>query len=84
MGSEPPGYDELLRTTQADAAVDLADYSRRSGCGRRPARIAGDPLETKDADSTTRMPQAMILRICVNCQCDVLRARLRRGSRERP
>ncbi len=27
-------------------------------------------------------PQALILRICVNCACDVLRARLRRGSRE--
>jgi len=27
-------------------------------------------------------PRALILRICVNCACDVLRARLRRGSRE--
>jgi RNA polymerase sigma factor (sigma-70 family) len=27
-------------------------------------------------------PQALILRICVNCACDALRARLRRGSRE--
>jgi RNA polymerase sigma-70 factor (ECF subfamily) len=28
-------------------------------------------------------PQALILRICVNCACDVLRARMRRGSREK-
>ena len=27
-------------------------------------------------------PRAIILRICVHCACDVLRARLRRGSRE--
>jgi RNA polymerase sigma-70 factor (ECF subfamily) len=27
-------------------------------------------------------PRALMLRICVNCACDVLRARLRRGSRE--
>jgi len=27
-------------------------------------------------------PRALILRICVNCACDVLRSRLRRGSRE--
>jgi RNA polymerase sigma factor (sigma-70 family) len=28
-------------------------------------------------------PRALILRICVNCACDVLRARMRRGSREK-
>jgi RNA polymerase sigma factor (sigma-70 family) len=27
-------------------------------------------------------PRALILRICVHCACDVLRARLRRGERE--
>lgn len=28
-------------------------------------------------------PRALILRICVHCACDVLRARLRRGAREK-
>jgi RNA polymerase sigma-70 factor (ECF subfamily) len=38
---------------------------------KRRARIARHPR-----------PRALILRICVNCACDVLRARLRHKSRE--
>jgi RNA polymerase sigma factor (sigma-70 family) len=83
LGSEPSGYDALLRPIQDQmlrsiwritrVAEDAEDALQESLTiiWRRRARIGRHPH-----------PHALILRICVNCACDVLRARLRRGSRE--
>jgi RNA polymerase sigma-70 factor (ECF subfamily) len=83
LGSEPPGYDALLRPMQDQMlrsiwritriAQDAEDALQESLAiiWKRRARIGRHPR-----------PQALILRICVNCACDVLRARLGRQSRE--
>jgi len=80
---EPLDYDALLRPIQQQmlrsiwritrVAQDAEDALQESLAiiWRRRARIQQHPR-----------PGALILRICVNCACDVLRARLRRGSRE--
>ncbi|MCX7427525.1 MAG: RNA polymerase sigma factor [Planctomycetia bacterium] len=83
MDSEASSYDALIRpvhdqmlrsiwriTRVAEDAEDALQESL-SIIWRRRARIARHPC-----------PRAIILRICVNCACDVLRARMRRGSRE--
>lgn len=72
-----PIQDQMLRsiwriTRRAEDAEDALQESLTVVWNRR-ARIARHPH-----------PQALILRICVNCACDALRARLRRGSWEEP
>jgi RNA polymerase sigma-70 factor (ECF subfamily) len=83
LGEQWPGYDTLLRPIQDQmlrsiwritrVAEDAEDALQESLTiiWRRRARIERHPR-----------PQALILRICVNCACDVLRARSRRRSRE--
>jgi RNA polymerase sigma-70 factor, ECF subfamily len=70
-----PHEDQMLRsiwriTRVAEDAEDALQESLTIIWKRR-ARIAQHPR-----------PRALVLRICVHCACDVLRARLRRGSRE--
>ena len=70
-----PLEDQMLRsiwriTRVAEDAEDALQESLAIIWKRR-ARIERHPC-----------PRAIILRICVHCACDVLRARLRRGSRE--
>jgi RNA polymerase sigma factor (sigma-70 family) len=83
LDSEPSGYDALVRPIQ--------DQMLRSIW--RITRVAEDAEDALQESLTiiwkrrTRIqrhprPQALMLRICVNCACDALRARLRRGSRE--
>ncbi len=84
MDSEPSSYDALVRPIQDQmlrsiwritrVAEDAEDALQESLTiiWKRRARIARHPR-----------PQALILRICVNCACDVLRARLRHTSREK-
>jgi RNA polymerase sigma-70 factor (ECF subfamily) len=83
LGSQWPGYDTLLRPIQDQmlrsiwritrVAEDAEDALQESLTivWRQRARIQRHPR-----------PQALILRICVNCACDVLRARSRHRSRE--
>ncbi len=83
MDSETSSYDALVRPVQDQmmrsiwritrVAEDAEDALQESLTiiWKRRARIGRHPR-----------PKALILRICVNCACDVLRARLRRGSRE--
>jgi RNA polymerase sigma factor (sigma-70 family) len=83
LDCETSGFDALIRPIQDQMlrsiwritrnAEDAEDALQESltVVWRRRARIAKHPR-----------PRALILRICVNCACDVLRARLRRGSRE--
>jgi len=83
LASEPSSYDALVRPIQdqmlrsiwriARVAEDAEDALQESLTiiWKRRERIARHPR-----------PRALILRICINCACDVLRARLRRGSRE--
>lgn len=83
LGLQPPGYDALIRPIQDQmlrsiwritrVVEDTEDALQESLTiiWKRRARIERHPR-----------PQALILRICVNCACDVLRARLRRVSRE--
>jgi RNA polymerase sigma-70 factor, ECF subfamily len=80
---EPSGYDALLRPIQDQML-------------RTIWRITRNPQDAEDALQESLItiwkrrarierhsrPHALILRICVNCACDVLRARLRHGSRE--
>ncbi len=83
MNAEPSSYDALIRpledqmlrliwriTRVAEDAEDALQESLTIIWKRR-ARIERHPC-----------PRALVLRICVHCACDVLRARLRRGSRE--
>lgn len=83
MDSESSSYDALVRPIQ--------DQMLRSIW--RITRIAEDAEDALQESLTiiwkrrTRIeqhprPRALVLRICVNCAVDVLRARLRRGSRE--
>jgi RNA polymerase sigma factor (sigma-70 family) len=84
LGSESSGYDALLRPIQDQmlrsiwritrVAEDAEDALQESLTiiWKRRTRIALHPR-----------PQVLILRICVHCACDALRARLRRGSREK-
>jgi RNA polymerase sigma factor (sigma-70 family) len=70
-----PIQDQMLRsiwriTRSAEDAEDALQESLTIIWKRR-ARIERHPH-----------PKALILRVCVNCACDVLRSRLRRGSRE--
>ncbi len=83
LDCEPLTYDAMVRPMQDQmmrsiwritrVAEDAEDALQESLTiiWKRRARIARHPR-----------PRALILRICVNCACDVLRARLRRGSRE--
>ena len=83
MVSEPSGYDALLGPIQDQmlrsiwritrVAEDAEDALQESLTiiWKRRGRIQRHPR-----------PQSLILRICVDCACDVLRAKLRRGSRE--
>jgi RNA polymerase sigma factor (sigma-70 family) len=83
LDSDPSNYDALVRPIQDQmlrsiwritrVAEDAEDALQESLVilWKRRARIGRHPR-----------PRALILRICVNCACDVLRARLRRGSRE--
>jgi RNA polymerase sigma-70 factor (ECF subfamily) len=83
LGSQPSGYDNVLRPIQDQmlrsiwritrVVEDAEDALQESLTiiWKRWARIERHPR-----------PRALILRICVNCACDALRARLRRGSRE--
>jgi RNA polymerase sigma factor (sigma-70 family) len=83
LGSQLSGYDTLLRPVQDQmlrsiwritrVAEDAEDALQEALTiiWKRRARIERHPR-----------PQAIILRICVNCAWDVLRARLRRRSRE--
>jgi RNA polymerase sigma-70 factor (ECF subfamily) len=83
LGSEPSSYDALVRPIQEQMLRSIWRVTR-------VAKDADDALQ----DSLTIIwkrrariqrrppPQAPILRICVNCACDVLRARLRRRTRE--
>jgi RNA polymerase sigma-70 factor, ECF subfamily len=83
LDSELSGYDALIRPAQDQmlrsiwritrVAEDAEDALQESLAliWRRLARIRRHPH-----------PQALILRICVDCACDVVRARSRRGSRE--
>jgi RNA polymerase sigma-70 factor, ECF subfamily len=85
LGSQPSGYDTLVRPVQDQmlrliwritrVAEDAEDALQESLTiiWKRRARIERHPR-----------PQALVLRICANCACDVLRARLRRGSLETP
>jgi RNA polymerase sigma factor (sigma-70 family) len=80
---EPSSYDALVRPIQDQmlrsiwrivrVAEDAEDalQDALTVIWKRRARIARHP-----------QPKALVLRICVNCACDVLRARLRRGSRQ--
>ena len=80
---QPSGYDALIGPIQdqmlrsiwriARVAEDAEDALQEAliVIWKRRARIERHPN-----------PQAFILRICVNCACDVLRARLRRRARE--
>lgn len=83
MDSHRSSYDALIRpiedqmlrsiwriTRVAEDAEDALQESLTLIWKRR-ARIERHPC-----------PRALILRICVNCACDALRARLRRRSRE--
>jgi RNA polymerase sigma-70 factor (ECF subfamily) len=84
LDSELSSYDALIRPIQdqmlrsiwriTQVAEDAEDALQESLIliWKRWARIERHPR-----------PQALILRICVNCACDVLRARLRRRSREK-
>ncbi len=84
LDSELSSYDALIRPIQDQmfrsiwritrVAEDAADALQESLTiiWKRRARIERHPR-----------PQALILRICVNCACDVLRARLRRRSQEK-
>lgn len=84
MDSEPSSYDALVGPIQDQmlrsiwritrVAEDAEDALQESLTiiWKRRARIGRHPC-----------PRALILRICVNCACDVLRSRLRRGSREK-
>jgi len=83
LDSAPSNFDALLRPVQDQmlrsiwritrVAEDAEDALQESLTiiWKRQARIGRHPH-----------PRALILRICVHCACDVLRARLRRGSRE--
>jgi RNA polymerase sigma-70 factor (ECF subfamily) len=83
LGSQPSGFNALLQPIQDQmlrsiwritrVVEDAEDALQESLTivWKRRARIERHPR-----------PQALILRICVNCACDVLRARLRRRSRE--
>jgi RNA polymerase sigma factor (sigma-70 family) len=83
LSLQASGYDALIRPIQDQmlrsiwritrVAEDAEDALQESLTiiWKRRARIERHPH-----------PQALILRICVNCACDVLRARLRRVSRE--
>jgi len=83
LGLQPSGYDALIRPIQDQmlraiwritrVVEDAEDALQESLTiiWKRRTRIERHPR-----------PQALILRICVNCACDVLRARLRRVSRE--
>ena len=84
MDSDPSSYDALIQPIQDQmlrsiwritrVAEDAEDALQESltVIWKRRARIGRHPC-----------PRALILRICVDCACGVLRARLRRGSRER-
>ena len=84
MDSEPSSYDALVRPIEDQmlrsiwritrVAEDVEDALQESLTiiWKRRARIAKHPH-----------PRALILRICMNCACDILRARLRRRSREK-
>jgi RNA polymerase sigma-70 factor (ECF subfamily) len=81
---KPPSYDALIRPIEEQMmrsiwritglAEDAEDALQESLTiiWKRRARIERHPC-----------PRALILRICVHCACDVLRARLRRGAREK-
>jgi RNA polymerase sigma factor (sigma-70 family) len=83
LDHEPLGYDALVQSIQDQmlrtiwritrVAEDAEDALQEclTIIWKRWARIARHPH-----------PRALVLRICVNCACDALRARLRRGSRE--
>jgi len=84
LDPEPSSFDALVRPIQDQmlrsiwritrAAEDAEDALQESltVIWKRRVRIARHPR-----------PRALMLRICVHCACDVLRARLRRKSRER-
>ena len=85
MDPEPSSFDALVRPIQEQmlrsiwritrVAEDAEDALQETLAiiWKRRTRIARHPR-----------PQALMLRICVNCACDVLRAKLRRSSRETP
>ncbi len=84
MDCEPSSYDALIRPVQEQmlrsiwritrVAEDAEDALQESltVIWKRRARIGRHPR-----------PRALMLRICVNCACDVLRTRLRRRAREK-
>jgi RNA polymerase sigma factor (sigma-70 family) len=83
LSSEPSSYDALI--------LPIEDQMMRSIW--RITRVAEDAEDALQESLTViwkrrerieqhPCPRALILRICVHCACDVLRARLRRGSRE--
>lgn len=85
LDSEQSSYDALVRPIEDQmlrsiwritrVAEDAEDALQESLViiWKRRTRIERHPR-----------PRALMLRICVNCACDVLRSRLRRGSRETP
>jgi RNA polymerase sigma factor (sigma-70 family) len=83
LNCEQSSYDALIRPIQ--------DQMLRSIW--RITRVAEDAEDALQESLTIiwkrrariqrhRCPRALMLRICVHCACDVLRARLRRGTRE--
>jgi len=83
LGLQPSGYDALIRPIQDQMLRSIWRITR-------VVEDAEDALQKALTIIWKRWawierhprPQALILRICLNCACDVLRARLRRGSRE--
>jgi RNA polymerase sigma factor (sigma-70 family) len=72
-----PIQDQMLRSiwriTRTDADAEDALQESLTIVWQRRERIARHPR-----------PQALVLRIAVHCACDVLRAKLRRQTRETP
>jgi RNA polymerase sigma factor (sigma-70 family) len=83
LNAQPSNYDALVRPIQDQMLRSIWRITR-------VAEDAEDALQEALAIIWQRRvrierhpcPQALMLRICVNCACDVLRARLRRGARE--
>jgi RNA polymerase sigma-70 factor (ECF subfamily) len=64
-------FRSIWRITRVAEDAEDALQESLTVIWKRQARIAQHPH-----------PEALMLRICVDCACDALRARMRRGSRE--
>jgi RNA polymerase sigma-70 factor (ECF subfamily) len=84
LDSESSAFDDLVRPVQDQMLLSIWRITRN-------AEDAEDALQeslTLIWKQRTRIqrhpyPRAFILRICVHCACDALRARSRRGRREK-